>query len=114
MKNGIEKRRDPRISADWPVVLMTPQGAIKGKTANISISGLGLLLFSETPEIDDEFQITLKPSEGREMSMTCEKIWSGSINLDGSVYSGIGVRFTKISSIDREIIASLVAEYYLI
>ncbi len=46
--------------------------------------------------------------------MTCEKIWSGSINLDGSVYSGIGVRFTKISSIDREVIASLVAEYYLI
>ena len=114
MNTGIERRRDPRISADWPVVLMTPQGAIKGKTANISISGLGLLLFSETPEIDDEFQITLKPSEGHDMSMTCEKIWSGSINLDETVYSGIGVRFTKISSSDRKIIAAMVKEYYLI
>jgi len=114
MNTGIERRRDPRISTDWPVVLMTPQGAIKGKTANISINGLGLLLFSETPDIDDEFQITLKPSEGHEMSMTCEKIWSGSINLDGTVYGGIGVRFTKISSSDREIIAAMVKEYYLV
>ena len=76
MNGGIERRRHPRIPVDWPVVLMTPQGAIKGKTANISISGLALFLFSEMPEIGDEFQITLKSSEDHQMSVTCEKVWS--------------------------------------
>ena len=100
MNVGIERRRDPRIPVDWPVVLMTPQGA--------------LFLFSEMPEIGDEFQITLKSSEDHQMSVTCEKAWSGSIIVDESVYSGIGAHFTKISSSKREIIASMVAEYYLI
>ena len=35
MKNGIEKRCAPRISAYRPVVLMTPKGAIKGKSDNV-------------------------------------------------------------------------------
>ena len=114
MKNGIERRRDPRIPLALPVVLMTPQGAIKGKTINISISGLAVILFKEKPEIGDKFQITLKSSEDHEMSVTCEKVWSDSIILNKSVYYGIGVQFTKISPNDREIIAAMVKEYYLI
>jgi len=114
MNTGIDRRRHPRAPIVLPVVLMTPQGAIKGKTANISVGGLALLLFLELPEIGDEFQITLKSSEDHEMPVTCEKVWSGSIVADESVYSGIGARFTKISSNDREIIASMVSEYYLI
>ena len=110
MINEIEKRRDPRISVDWPVVLMTLQGAIKGKTANISVSG-SLFLFSEMPEIGDEFKITLKPSKEHEMPVTCEKIWADIINLYGSFYSGIGVRITKISSVNRGVIATLVNIY---
>ena len=111
MNTGIERRRDPRIPLALPVVLMTPQGAIKGKTINISISGLAVIMFKEKPEIGDKFQITLKSSEDHEMSVTCEKVWSDSIILNESVYYGIGVRFTKISPRDKDIIASLVAEY---
>jgi len=116
MNTGIERRRDPRrrdprASISFPVVLMTPQGAIKGKTINLSISGLGFLLFSEMPEIGDEFEITLKSSKDHEMPITCEKVWSGSIIIDESVCFGISVRFTKISPSDKDIIASLVAEY---
>ena len=111
MKLIIERRRDPRVAVDWPVVVLTPKGAIKGKTVNISVSGLALLLFSEMPDVGDEFQITLKPSEDHEMLITCEKIWSDLVNLDGSFRSGIGVQFTKISSRDRKTIASLLKTY---
>jgi len=111
MNTGIERRRHPRVPIALPVVLMTSQGAIKGKTANISVGGLALILFSEKPKIGDEFQITLKSSEDHEMPVTCEKVWSGSIIADESVYNGIGVRFTKISFSDQDIIASLVEEY---
>jgi len=109
---GIEKRRHPRIPVTWPVVLMTSQKALKGKTSNISVSG-ALILFSKMPEIDVELQITFKSSKDHEMFVTCEKTWSYCFNTDGSVFNGIGVRFVNISSNDREIIASLVAEYQL-
>jgi len=111
MENKIERRRHPRVAVDWPVVVMTPKGAIKGKTVNISVSGLALLLFSEMPDVGDEFQITIKPSEEHEMPVICDKIWSDLVNLDGSFRSGVGVQFTKISSRDRQIIATLVTAY---
>ena len=47
MNTGIERRRHPRVPLVLPVVLMTPQGAIEGKTANISAGGLALILFLE-------------------------------------------------------------------
>jgi hypothetical protein len=59
------------------------------------ISGLALILCPENPVTSDKFQITLKPSE----------------EVDESVYSGIGVRFNKISFRDRKTIATLVAAY---
>jgi hypothetical protein len=114
MKSIVEKRRDPRIPVSMPVVLMTSKGTIKGKTVNLSVSGLGLLLLPETREIDDEFQITLKLSDDHIMPLTCEKIWSDKIIFDGSFHIGIGVRFTKISSKNRQILASKVAEYFLV
>ncbi len=60
LNTGIEKRRHPRAPISLPVVLKTTHGLIKGKTANISVGGLAIILLSEKPEIGDEFQIILK------------------------------------------------------
>ena len=114
MKNGIERRRHLRVPLYLQVVLKTPQGVVKGKTADISVSGLAVILFLEKPEIGNEFEITLKSSQGHDMSVTCERVWSGKIISNEIVYNAIGVRFTKISSSDRDSIASMVEEYYLI
>mgnify|MGYP001812523137 CR=1 FL=1 len=70
MKNGIERRRHLRVPLDLQVVLKTPQGVVKGKTADISVSGLAVILFLEKPEIGNEFEITLKSSQGHDMSVT--------------------------------------------
>ena len=113
MKNGIEKRRHPRVPLALDVILTTPQGLIKGKTANISVTGLAVLLFFEKPEIGDRFEIILKSSEDHEMSLTCEKMWSDEFISNETTYHVIGVEFTKISPSDREIIAEIVSEYYL-
>jgi len=113
MKNGIERRRHLRVPLALQASSVTPQLAIEGKTSDISVSGLNLL-FSEMSEVDDEFQITLKSSEDHEMSMPCEKVWSSKFISDEIVYDAIGVKFTKISSSDREIISEMVEEYYLV
>ena len=93
---------------------MTLQGPIKGKTVDISVNGLAVLLFLEKPKTGDEFEISLKSSEDHKMSGTCEKVWSGKFISDETVYNAIGVQFTKISSSDREIIAAMVEKYYLV
>ena len=112
MSTGIERRRHSRVPLSLPVVLMTPQGAIKGKTANISVGGLALILFLEKPEIGDEFEITLKSSEDHEILVTCEKAWSRGFLADAFFNISIGVHFTEISFDDQEIIDSLIEKYY--
>ena len=112
MKNGIERRRDPRIPVSWPVVLITSQGAFNGKMINITASGSALICFSGPVEIDGEFSIVFNPSEDHEIYVPCEKIWSDKIIHEEGVFNALGVRFTKISSKDREIIDSIVKGYY--
>jgi len=114
MKNGFEKRRHLRVPLALQAVLMTPQGPIKGKTADISASGLAVILFIEKHEIGDKFEIALKSSEGHDMIVACKMVWLGKIISNEATYNAIGVKFTKISSNDRELLASLVEIYYLI
>jgi len=110
MNTGIERRRHPRIPLSWPVILMPPEGTIFGETSNISVSG-ALILCPYTFETDDKFQIILTPPKYDVKPVTCEKAWSGDFYTYSFFYVAVGVRFTKISSSDQDIIASLVAEY---
>jgi len=112
MKNGIERRRHLRAPLHLPFAMKVAQGDIKAKTVDISVSGLSTILPLEASKIGDEFQIILKPSENHIISVTCKKVWTDSITVHESIYIGIGVQFTKISSSDQKIIASMVEEFY--
>lgn len=114
MKDGIERRRHIRAPFALPVVLETTQGIINGKTTNISISGLALVIFFEKlPTLSDIFQITLKLPDNNEISVFCEKVWSGNIVDNDSVYNAIGVQFIKMSSHDRKVLTAMIKNYYL-
>ena len=107
MSPGVEKRLHPRIPVNWPVVILTPKGAIKGETRNISVGG-AFIQYSEEADLNGELQIVFENSEQRSISVTGRKAWSGNFNIDGkSVFSAVGVRFTEISFEDREFISSL-------
>ena len=110
MNSAIKNRRHPRIPLSLPVILMTPQGPIKGETSNISVGG-ALIFYSETIETEGEFQVILKSSGDHELPITCKKVWSDKIVADNSEYNAIGLFFTKISSSIQNFIGSLVAEY---
>lgn len=112
MDTGAERRCDPRIPVGWPTVLMTPRCAVKGRTTNISVSGLAFFVFLYSPGFGAEFQINLKSPEDHEIPVACEKIWSDEIFIDGFTYLRIAARFLEISSSDREIIASMVEGYF--
>jgi hypothetical protein len=108
---GIEKRLHPRIPVSWPVVILTPEGAISGEARNISVGG-ACIQYSEEGDLSGDLQIVLKPSEQRSMSVTGRKAWAGNFNIDGKeVYSGVGIQFTDISPEDGEYITSLSSAY---
>ena len=103
----IERRRHPRIQVTWPVIVKTSRGSIEGETKDISVGG-AFIKYSEKLELGEDFQIVLKPTKQRSISVTGEKVWSGSLNINGkTVFSGMGVRFTEISSEDRQFISAL-------
>ena len=104
---GIEKRLHPGIPVNWPGVILTPEGTIKGETRNISVGG-ACIEYSEEADLNGELQIVFEYSKQRSMSVTGKKAWAGNFNMDGkSVFSDGGVRFTEISREDRELISSL-------
>ena len=108
---GIEKRLHPRIPVNWPVVILTPKGAIKGETRNISVGG-ACIEYSEEADLNGELHIVFEYSEQRTVSVTSRKVWSGNFNFDGKeVYSGVGIQFTDISPEDGEYITSLSSAY---
>ena len=105
-----EKRRYPRILAVWPAVVQTLQGPLEAKTRDISIGGV----FIECPEkidLGENFQIMLKPTQDRSITVAGKKAWGGNINIDGrNIYSGMGVQFTELSPEDSDYISALVEE----
>ena len=105
-----EKRRYPRVLAVWPAVVQTLQGPLEAKTRDISIGGV-FIECSEEIDLGENFQIMLKPSQDRSITVTGRRAWSGNININGrSTYSGVGVQFTELSAEDRAYISALVEE----
>jgi uncharacterized heparinase superfamily protein len=92
-------------------VVETAQGAIEGAAKDISVDG-AFIQYSEEAELNSVLRIVLKPPDQRSISLTGRKVWSGNFNIDGkAVFSGVGVRFTDISSEDREFLSTLVSDY---
>lgn len=87
---------------------------MEGKTVDISISGLSIMLFSEVPETDDEFDVAIKLPNGRKMSIACKKVWWGKRISNDNLYDAIGVHFTRISPADKKMITTLIEDHFLI
>ena len=105
-----DRRRFPRVQVTWPVVMKTRRGSLEAKTRDIGIGG-AFIETSERPDFDEGFQVILKPTEGKSISVTAEKVWCGNISFNAKeTYSGIGIRFVQLSPADRQLISELVEE----
>lgn len=114
MKDGLERRQYVRAPLKLDMVVETLEGPINGMTADLSISGLSIMLFRGTPEVEDTFKITIKLPNGHEMLITCQKVWSGKRMSDDLLFNSFGVRFINVSHTDRQILSSLIEDHYLV
>ena len=98
---SIEKRLHPRILVEWPATVRTLQGTIEGITKDISVDGV-FIFCPEEPEVENSFAIALDPSEERFFSVFGERVWSGNFNIDDKTAFGMGIRFTFMTTEDRQ------------
>ncbi|HYA02426.1 MAG TPA: PilZ domain-containing protein [Syntrophobacteria bacterium] len=111
MSRRLEHRKHPRVTIEWPAVLMTRDGQREGTIRNISLGG-ALIACVEMPALDDRFILVAESDGGVVLKLTAEKVWSANFNLDGkTVFSGVGVRFTEVSEDDHQIIKSAVSQH---
>ena len=105
-----ENRRHPRARIKWSVVLMTDDGLVDGRTQNLSQVG-GFIRFSKLPKLSGDFRLVITTKD-RLIPLTATLVWSDANHLQNrSAVSGIGVRFTNISSDDRSFLRGAISQY---
>jgi uncharacterized protein (TIGR02266 family) len=104
-KTGGEERREyPRADLRWPVNVVTPEGALKAETRNISVGGA--FICCEAPfSTGKVFPLSIEIPEGKPLEATAEVVWNNmSVPDDRVVNRGMGIRFVQISLEDRQLI----------
>ena len=101
----MENRRHPRAEVKWPVVILSPNGLVDGKTQNISLGGIFIRLAGRLKSNHNvPVVITVK---GRFISCTARAVWSDNPSpADQNKVIGIGFRFTKMMLNDRSFLHS--------
>lgn len=110
ISNFVERRRFPRVSADWPVSMDAPQGFVKGTTVDVSAGG-AFICCKQRLRPSEKFQMAFfnVPSLDRPLSVRAEVVRSGFYWADDeTLFYGMGVKFIDISAEDRAIISAMI------
>lgn len=106
-----ERRRYPRAQIEWPVVINTDQGVVKGITLNVSAGG-ATVRFQDPPLMHEVFETTIKiPEVDRVLVVEAQVVWSTADITDNELTLPIvGISFTNISDQDRWLISTAVSK----
>ena len=105
-----ERRRYPRAQIEWPVVINTDQGVVKGITLNVSAGG-ATVRFQDPPLVHEVFETTIKiPEVDRVLVVEAQVVWSTADITDNELALPIvGISFANISDQDRWLISTAVS-----
>ncbi|MGD8370661.1 MAG: PilZ domain-containing protein [Syntrophobacterales bacterium] len=108
----IEKRHHPRISVDWPVVVVTPQRYIGGETKNISLGGAFIRCVSN-PGAFEPLRIVFKaPSREQFLLFTAVVVWSNQYEQMDELFSTeTGIRFTGFIGDSRQYLSQVISDH---
>ncbi|MGD8372506.1 MAG: PilZ domain-containing protein [Syntrophobacterales bacterium] len=112
--NFVERRRFPRVSADWPVTIDSPQGFVRGRTVDISAGG-AFISCKQPMKRSEKFLMAFfnVPTLDRALSVRAEVVRTDFYWADDETLSyGIGVKFIDISEEDKELVSTLVSHLF--
>ena len=101
-----ERRRHPRVRIDWPVVIQRKDRATAGVATDISASG-ALIRTDKPPLPQESLQLFILAPEREAIKVKSAVSWSQVDFCQDDFYpSGVGIRFTGVSRLDRAFLAS--------
>jgi Tfp pilus assembly protein PilZ len=111
LANISERRKNPRIEAKWPVILITDRGEFAAKTTNITVDGL-FVKCNQQLILNEVVRMSIKPPDHDAMEMSGKVIWSESYfaNSKNIIY-GVGICFVEIADRDWRFFEHLVSKY---
>ncbi|UCG12434.1 MAG: PilZ domain-containing protein, partial [Deltaproteobacteria bacterium] len=106
-----DKRAHLRKEVRWPCTLQAGGKSIKGAIRDISTGGA--FISCQTPlGLNESFQTVIEASTEEFLSVQSEVVWSNFGRLDTeNKPSGIGVRFTGISSRGRQFLHEMISRH---
>jgi hypothetical protein len=105
-----KKHISPRANLRWQVNAVTPKGPLDGVTKNINTRG-AYVCCARPLRLNEVFHMSINSPE-KSLNVKAEVVWSNIHGPDDEINPrGMGVRFLKISSQDRKLIAKEVNQY---
>ena len=106
-----ETRKYPRSKGSWPVVIISDRGALIAETRNIS--PLGAFIFCDRPlPAQEKIRVLIMFPNQRYLDIPAEVTWSYPYgSYEDEPPCGMGVRFTEMTTADRDFISSLSSGY---
>ena len=107
-----KKRMKLRAEIKWPVSIKTDEGALEGRTLNISAGG-ALLCCSRQFALNEIINLTIKPVIRAPFEITAEVVRTDiQCAADDSIPKGTAVRFIIISEKDRQFLSFCVFDHF--
>jgi hypothetical protein len=109
---GVKRRGHRRVKIKCPVLIRTTYGWLVGEALNISSTGV-LVCCTKPLRVNEFFELVIDTLfSGPPLNATAQVVWSGIHGLDNEFVPHVmGMRFTKISKEDRNLISTFVAGY---
>ena len=105
-----KKHISPKANLRWQVNAVTPKGTLEGITKDISTRG-AYVCCARPLRLNEVFHMSINSPE-KSLNVKAEVVWSNIHGPDDEINPrGMGVRFLKISSQDRKLIAKEVNQY---
>ena len=107
-----DRRTPTRIRARWPVVVLTDKGVLLAETRDISSEGV-FISCEEPLRPEEKLRVFIMAPNHRPLEIPAEVAWSNPhASEQETTAKGMGLRFTKDSSDQRERLHNIVAQHY--
>jgi len=107
-----DRRTPTRVRVKWPVVIIADKGIIVAETRDISSEGA--FISCDLPlSPKEKLRIFIMVPNRRPFELPAEVAWSNPHDSKpNNMSSGMGVRFTEVSTANRQVLLSLIENVY--
>ena len=107
-----DRRRYPRVRANWPVVILESSGAREAELRDIGLGGA--FIRSDKPlNPKERFKLYIIVPNRKTFTVYFEVVWLRVDCSGGDILPcGMGIRFTRVPRTDRQYLTEVISKHY--